>query len=105
MARFVHPSIDDITLTGILEGLADPLRLQILVRLLDQDEDGFLSCCQSAPCPKIAKSTLSNHFRILRESGLIRMTKHGVENHSVVRLDEINKKFPGLIKAVLKHVD
>lgn len=105
MARFVHPSIDDITLPGLLEALADPLRLLILQRLMDQDEDGFLSCCQSAPCPKIAKSTLSNHFRILRESGLIRMTKHGVENHSVVRLEEINKKFPGLLKAILKHMD
>lgn len=103
MVRFVHPSKDDITLSGLLEALADPLRLKILKVLMDQD--GALSCCQSAPCPKIAKSTLSNHFRILRESGLIRMTKKGVENHSVVRLEEINEKFPGLLKAILKHAD
>lgn len=103
MARFVHPSIDDITLCGLLEALSDPLRLKILKVLIEQD--GFLSCCQSAPCPKIAKSTLSNHFRILRESGLIRMSKKGVENHSVVRLEEINQKFPGLLKTILKYAD
>ena len=103
MVRFVHPSKDDITLSGLLEALSDPLRLKILKTLIEQG--GSISCCQSAPCPKIAKSTLSNHFRILRESGLIRMTKKGVENHSVVRLEEINEKFPGLLKAILKHVD
>ena len=103
MVRFVHPSKDDITLSGILEALADPLRLKILKVLLEND--GCMSCSQTAPCPKIAKSTLSNHFRVLRESGLIRMTKSGVENHSVVRLDDINEKFPGLLKAILKHAD
>lgn len=103
MVRFVHPAKDDITLSGILEALADPLRLKIVRVLLEND--GCLNCSQSAPCPKIAKSTLSNHFRVLRESGLIRMTKSGVENHSVVRWDDINEKFPGLLKAILKHAD
>lgn len=103
MVRFVHPSKEDITLPGLLEALADPIRIQILKSLMKND--GFLSCCRASPCPKIAKSTLSNHFRILRESGLIRMTKSGVENHSVVRDEEINEKFPGLLKAIFKHVD
>lgn len=104
MVRFVHPSKDDITLSGILEALADPFRLKILKVLMDQDGHQ-MSCCQSSPCPKVAKSTLSNHFRILRESGLIRMTKKGVENHSVVRVTEINDKFPGLLKTILKFAD
>ncbi len=103
MVRFVHPSQEDITLSGLLEALSDPLRLKIVQALIKQEN--LLSCCKAAQCCKIPKSTLSNHFRILRESGLIRMSKKGVENHSVVRLDEINEKFPGLLKAILKHAE
>ena len=101
MVRFIHPSKEDITLSGILSALSDPVRVSILKSLMEND--GALSCCQASPCPKIAKSTLSNHFRILREAGLIRMIKQGVENHSVVRLEEINEKFPGLLKTILKY--
>ena len=103
MVRFVHPSKDDITLSGILAALSDPVRVRILKSLLEKE--GCMSCCQASPCPKIAKSTLSNHFRILRESGLIRMKKEGVENHSTVRIAEINDKFPGLLKTILKFAD
>ncbi|PZP56293.1 MAG: ArsR family transcriptional regulator [Micavibrio aeruginosavorus] len=102
MVRFIHPSKDDISLSGILGALSDPVRVSILKSLLNAEG---MSCCQASPCPKIAKSTLSNHFRILREAGLIRMEKHGVENLSVVRLDEINDKFPGLLKTILKHAE
>lgn len=102
MVRFIHPSKDDISLSGILNALSDPVRVNILKSLLNSDG---MSCCQAAPCPKIAKSTLSNHFRILREAGLIRMEKNGVENLSIVRLEEINGKFPGLLKTILKFAD
>lgn len=103
MVRFVHPPKEDITLSGILAALGDSTRIRILKTLMDKS--GCMSCCKAAPCPKIAKSTLSNHFRILRESGLIRMTKEGVENRSVVRETEINEKFPGLLKTILKYTD
>lgn len=101
MVQFVHPSKDDITLAGILGALADPMRLQILKSLMKKE--GCMSCSEAAPCPKMAKSTLSHHFRILREAGLIRTTKQGVENRNVLRAAEINEKFPGLLKSVLKH--
>lgn len=100
MAHFVHPSTDDITLTGILAALSDPVRLQIFKRLVD--EKACLSCSEATPCPDIAKSTLSHHFRILREAGLIRTTKRGVENRNVVRSDDIDTKFPGLLATILR---
>lgn len=103
MGQLIHPAKQDITLVGILDALADPVRLAILQNMMEND--GCLSCCQAAPCPKIAKSTLSHHFRILREAGLIRMTKQGVENRSTLRLAEINELFPGLLKTVLKFAD
>ncbi|WP_322516664.1 helix-turn-helix domain-containing protein [Rhodopseudomonas palustris] len=101
MVQFVHPARDDITLEGVLGALSDPMRLRI-VRALLQEGD-CLSCTAAAPCPEMAKSTLSNHFRVLREAGLIRTTKKGVENRNTVREGDINARFPGLLKAILKH--
>jgi hypothetical protein len=51
----------------------------------------------------MAKSRLSNHFRVLREAGLIRTTKKGVEHQNTVREADINARFPGLLKSILKH--
>jgi len=101
MTRFVHPAKEDITLTGVLSALGDPMRLKILRTLLD-GRGRSLSCSEAAPCPEMAKSTLSHHFRILREAGLIRTTKQGVENLNCVRWDEVNERFPGLLKAIMR---
>ena len=103
MVQFVHPSKDDISLAGVLGALSDPMRLRIL-RMLMQNH-GSMSCSDAAPCQDMAKSTLSNHFRILREAGLIRTSKKGVENLNAVREEEINARFPGLLKLVLKLSD
>src|ERR1700722_6880036 len=100
MVQFVHPSKDDISLAGILGALGDPMRLCIVKSMMKKD--GCMSCSEAAPCPDMAKSTLSNHFRILREAGLIRTIKRGVENRNTLRADDINAKFPGLLKLVLK---
>lgn len=100
MVQFVHPATADITLEGVLGALADPMRLRIIASLLA--ENGCMSCSAAAPCPEMAKSTLSHHFRILREAGLIRTTKQGVENRNVVRAADINARFPGLLKLIIK---
>lgn len=102
MVRFVHPSRQDITLEGILSALADPNRLRIVKSLLEQDNYG-MSCTAVAPCPKMAKSTLSNHLRVLREAGLVHTVKRGVEHLNAVREADINARFPGLLKTILKH--
>jgi DNA-binding transcriptional ArsR family regulator len=104
MARFVHPSRQDITLEGVLAALADPMRLRIVKALLDK-KDCSLSCSAAAPCPDMAKSTLSHHFRVLREAGLIHTTKQGVENLNTVREADVNARFPGLLKSILKYSD
>src|SRR5579863_3314473 len=101
MTRFVHPAKEDITLEGVLGALSDPMRLKIFRKLLERRE-GSLSCSGAAPCEEMAKSTLSHHFRVLRDAGLIRTTKQGVENLNRVRLDEVNQRFPGLLKTVMK---
>ncbi|MCB5191136.1 helix-turn-helix domain-containing protein [Methylobacillus arboreus] len=100
MVQFVHPAKEDIKLEGILGALADPMRLRIMKSLMGNE--GCMSCSEAAPCPNIAKSTLSHHFRILREAGLIHTAKKGVENRNIVRTEEINQLFPGLLDLILK---
>src|SRR5438128_1262092 len=98
MVQFVHPAKDDITLEGVLEALADPMRLRIIKSLLEVG--GCKSCSEAAPCPNMAKSTLSNHFRTLREAGLIRTTKKGIEHQNILRIEDINSRFPGLLDLI-----
>ena len=49
----------------------------------------------------IPKSTLSQHFRALREAGLIRGERRGVEMHNTSRCAEIEHRFPGLLRAIV----
>ena len=99
MAQFVHPAREDITLAGVLAALADPTRLRIVKSLLERHD--CMSCKEAAPCPDMAKSTLSNHFRVLREAGLIQTSKIGVEHRNVVREADINARFPRLLKMIV----
>ena len=99
MVQFVHPPREDITLAGVLAALAEPMRLRIVKNLLERKD--CMSCTEAAPCPDIAKSTLSNHFRVLREAGLIQTSKKGVEHRNVVREADINARFPKLLKTIL----
>jgi len=101
MTRFVHPAAEDITLAGVLGALSDPMRLKIFKKLLDR-RDESLSCSDAAPCAEMAKSTLSHHFRVLRDAGLIRTRKQGVENLNSVRWDDVDGRFPGLLKVIMK---
>ena len=100
MVQFVHPATEDITLAGLLGALADPMRLRIVSNMLQKND--CMSCSEAAPCPTMAKSTLSHHFRILREAGIVRTSKIGVENRNILRIDDINARFPGLLKQILK---
>ena len=50
----------------------------------------------------IPKSTLSHHFKVLREAGLVRGERHGVEMLNSSRCAEIDKRFPGLIAAIVR---
>ncbi len=49
----------------------------------------------------IPKSTLSLHFRILREAGLIRGERRGVEMLNSSRFQEVDARFPGLLAPIV----
>ena len=97
MPGFTHPRLDDVPLATALHALADPCRLAVVRRLA---EEGELSC-SAAACGDVPKSTLSNHFRILRSAGLIRTRPAGRDHLSALRRGEFEARFPGLLAAVL----
>jgi DNA-binding transcriptional ArsR family regulator len=43
------------------------------------------------------KSTLTHHFRILREAGITRQRQYGLERRSEVRIADLDARFPGLL--------
>jgi DNA-binding transcriptional ArsR family regulator len=101
MRPLVHPSIDDVTVEGILHALSDPVRVAIYAKLAASDCATMCSNFLQISDRNIPKSTLSQHFRALREAGLVLSERHGVEMRNVSRCKEIDRRFPGLIAAIL----
>src|SRR4051812_44938566 len=102
MRPLIHPSIDDITLEGILHALADPVRVAIYAQLAGGDCARTCSNFSQVTERPVPKSTLSQHFRALREAGLIRSERNGVEMLNTSRCKEIEQRFPGLLAAIMK---
>ena len=96
-----HPSIEDITVEGILHALSDPVRAAIYADIVSQECSQNCSMFLTVSDKAIPKSTLSQHFRALREAGLIRGERRGVEMHNTSRCAEIEERFPGLIRAIV----
>ena len=84
-------------LSDVLHALGDPIRLGIVRRLAGANE----LCCAAAVAPELPKSTVSHHFRILREAGIIRTRKQGVYYLSSLRREDLQSLAPGLLDAVL----
>ena len=96
-----HPSVQDVTVEAILHALSDPVRVAIYADIVGQDCSHNCVAFSNISEKPIPKSTLSQHFKILREAGLIRSERHGVEMHNVSRCTELERRFPGLIRAIV----
>ena len=96
-----HPSLEDITVEGILHALSDPVRVAIFADIVSQECSQNCSTFLTVSDKTIPKSTLSEHFRALREAGLIRGERRGVEMHNTSRCAEIEERFPGLLLAIV----
>ncbi|HET6430992.1 helix-turn-helix domain-containing protein [Dyella sp.] len=101
MKPLVHPSIDDITVEGILHALSDPVRAAIYADMAAAEGAQTCSTFLQVVDRAIPKSTLSQHFRTLREAGLVRSERQGVEMLNTTRCSEINQRFPGLLPAIM----
>ena len=83
-------------MTRVLHALSDPTRLTI-VATLDQCAE---KACGTFPVD-VAASTLTHHFRVLREAGLIQQREEGSRRWTTLREADINARFPGLLETVL----
>jgi DNA-binding transcriptional ArsR family regulator len=97
MRLIYHPDRKDIMLAGVLYALGDPIRLEIVRRLAKQTS---LPCCGLAMT--VAKSTLSHHFKVLREAGVIYSRKEGTQYINSLRREDLEARFPGLLDTVLR---
>jgi DNA-binding transcriptional ArsR family regulator len=91
-----HPSRQELELSAVLHALSDPARLDIVRRLAEEDEP---SCGMFEL--GLSKATLSHHFRVLRESGVVMVRPEGRKRLLSLRLDDLNARFPGLMDAIL----
>ena len=101
MRPLFHPSVEDITVEGILHALSDPVRVAIYADIVAQECSHNCSAFLTVNHKAIPKSTLSQHFKALREAGLIRGERHGVEVRNTSRCTELEERFPGLIRAIV----
>ena len=83
----------------ILYALGDPLRLRIVGQLAAIDE--AISCGDIAVVHEVPKSTGSHQFKVLREAGLIRMVPQGRRVLVSLRREDLERRFPGLLKTIL----
>ena len=101
MKPLFHPSVEDVSVEAILHALSDPVRVAILAELSGSQCSHVCSDFLKVSEKSIPKSTLSQHFKALREAGLIRGERRGVKMHNTSRCSEIDKRFPGLIAAIV----
>ena len=104
MKPLFHPAIEDVTVEGILHALSDPTRVAIYAAIAASGCEHTCSSLSKLIDRPIPKSTLSVHFKALRESGLIRSERQGVEMRNTSRCPEIEQRFPGLIPAIVSAI-
>jgi DNA-binding transcriptional ArsR family regulator len=92
-----HPATQEIELAAVLHALSDPMRLQIVAALAAGEE----RTCKSFELP-VVKSTCTHHFRVLRESGVIRQRLKGTTRMNSLRREDLDTRFPGLLDSVLR---
>jgi DNA-binding transcriptional ArsR family regulator len=93
----VHPGTEELTVYAVLHALSDPTRLTIVRTLRDSTEQA----CGTFPVT-VAPSTLTHHFRVLREAGVIHQREEGNRRWTTLRYDDLEDRFPGVVDTVLR---
>ncbi len=98
MRAYTHPNPEDLTLERLLYALSDPVRLEIVRCLAGVAE---------ATCGELdggrPKSSMSHHFRVLREAGLVQTRNVGTTHMNSLRHEVLESRFPGLLGNVLSQ--
>ncbi|WP_429600702.1 ArsR/SmtB family transcription factor [Variovorax sp. PvP013] len=96
MRPMKHPAAAELILERVLYALSDPVRLEIVRHLAGVPEASCGDLDGGRP-----KSTVSHHFRVLREAGLIQTACAGTTHMNRLRRAELDARFPGLMDAIL----
>lgn len=93
-----EPAVESMRLETVLAALADPLRLTIAHKLMLE------SNAYDHPCGWFGfdrpKSSLTHHFKTLRNAGVIRQRQYGLERRSRLRREDLQARFPGLLALI-----
>ncbi|MBD2178049.1 helix-turn-helix transcriptional regulator [Pseudanabaena sp. FACHB-1998] len=100
MRQYSHPDRENISLTGVLYGLSDPTRLQIVKMLATKQE---ITCGDF--CLEMSKSTQSHHFKVLRDMGIMYTRLEGTQHYNSLRREDLNVRFPNLLDSILNAIN
>ncbi|NIH80365.1 ArsR/SmtB family transcription factor [Amycolatopsis viridis] len=100
-----EPSIDSLDLTVILSALADPSRRALLTAMYRAPEPVDCAVLVEQTGLGLSNPTISHHYRILREAGLTRTVVEGRKRVVRVRREDLERRFPGLLEAILNAPD
>ncbi|WP_157250400.1 ArsR/SmtB family transcription factor [Nonomuraea typhae] len=98
MREVSQPATEAIRLVEVLRALADPVRLELVHRLDRMGED---VCNTIGGDIDVHQTTLSHHYRVLREAGVTWTTIQGRSRLVRLRRDDLETLFPGLLDSVL----
>ncbi|AEV82237.1 ArsR family transcriptional regulator [Actinoplanes sp. SE50] len=96
MRVLLHPAEEDLRLANVFHALSDPARLEVVRTLIAL---GTEQSCNSLG-EAMARSTLSHHLKVLRESGITQTRLSGTHRFVKVRTEELERRFPGLLSLV-----
>ena len=94
-----QPSRNEIQLSVVLHALGDPIRLEIVRQI---DSEGKREC--GTFNLEMPKSSLSHHFRVLREAGVIGTRPNGTALLNWLRTEDLESLFPDLLPSVLQGI-
>ena len=97
-AELPQPAREAIRIEQVLAALGDPVRLLFVRQLAKAPAVGV--ACGVIPLP-VTKSTRTHHLRILREAGVISMRAEGTRRIAVLRRDDLDALYPGLLDGIL----
>jgi DNA-binding transcriptional ArsR family regulator len=85
-----------LSLPEVLYSLSDPLRLRIVRQLADEGD----AACGTFGI-RMPKSSLSHHFKVLRDAGVVLTRSEGVRRINTLNRTGLDAAFPGLLDAIL----
>lgn len=91
-----EPDPETLELGAVFRALSDPVRLEIVRRLA-----GGCEVATGGFGLPLAKSSVSHHFRVLREAGLTTTRVVGASRLVSLRRKDLDHRFPGLVRLLL----